>query len=224
MTTTQQLTGAEEVAWDLSDLYAGPDDPAIQAEMDEAKRATQAFRERYYGKVGELDAAGLLEAVVERERIESLVDRAQTFSQLHFALAKQQDADREVRRAAAEAITAALEPGLRTRTFVFNSILLDKSIDDRLRNYPTWISSRNLGNEVSDEAVQALVDAVVSRYDVPQRYYRLKARLLGLDRLAFYDRVAPFSDETRFTSWQEARRMVVDAYTSFAPQAGEIVD
>ena len=55
-----------------------------------------------------------------------------------------------------------LAPGLRTRSFVFNAILLDKSIDDRLRDYPTWISSRNLANEVSDEAVQALVDAVVS--------------------------------------------------------------
>ena len=74
-------------------------------------------------------------------------------------------------------------PGLRTRTFVFNTIPVDKSIDDRLRGYETWISARNLPNDTTDEAVQALVDAVVGRYDVVQRYYTLKARLLGLDRL-----------------------------------------
>ena len=61
---------------------------------------------------------------------------------------------------------------MRTRAYVYNTILLDKSIEDRLRGYPSWISSRNLSNEASDEAVQALIDAVVSRYDVPRRYYR----------------------------------------------------
>ena len=83
---------------------------------------------------------------------------------------------------AAEAVTAALEPGLRTRAFVFNTLLVDKSIDDRLRHYASWIASRNLANEASDESVQALVDAVQARYDIPQRWYALKAQLLGLDR------------------------------------------
>ena len=336
MTSTTQLTGAEEVAWDLSDLYDGPEDPELERELSEAKEATVAFRERYRGEVAELDAAALAEAVAEREAIDERVDRVMTFAQLRFstdmadpargalvqriqeeyaamstellffglewaaledeqaeavladaavdryrhylqalrryrphllsepeerimteksvsgssawsrlysellsglrveldgeeqslevALARLQDADRDVRRAAADAITAGLQPGLRTRTFVFNSILLDKAIDDRLRGYPSWISSRNLANEVSDEAVQALVDATVSRYDVPQRYYRLKARLLGLDRLKHYDRVAPFSEETAHTSWDEARQMVVDAYSGFSQRAGDIVD
>ncbi len=94
---------------------------------------------------------------------------------LETAMARLYDADRDTRRTAAEAITEALGPGLRTRTFVFNTILLDKSIDDRLRGYPTWISARNLANETTDEAVEALVEATTSRYDVPQRYYRLKA-------------------------------------------------
>ena len=94
-----------------------------------------------------------------------------------------------VARQSAEAVTAALEPGLRTRAFVFNTLLADKSVDDRLRSYGDWISSRNLDNEASDESVQALVDAVVARYDIPQRWYALKARLLGLDRLADYDRI-----------------------------------
>ena len=61
---------------------------------------------------------------------------------------------------AAERVTAALEPGLRTRAYIFNTLLADKAVDDRLRDYPTWLASRNLANEASDESVEALVDAV----------------------------------------------------------------
>ena len=98
--------------------------------------------------------------------------------------------DREVRRTTAEAVTAALEPGLRTRAYVFNTLLLDKAVDDRLRSFPSWLASRNLANEASDESVQALLEAVRSNYDLPRRWYRLKAELLGVDRLADYDRMA----------------------------------
>ena len=81
---------------------------------------------------------------------------------------------------AAEAITAGLAPGLRTRAFIFNTLLADKSTDDRLRSYPTWITSRNLANQASDESVEALVDAVKRRYDIPQRWYTMKRKILGL--------------------------------------------
>ena len=63
-------------------------------------------------------------------------------------------------RTTQQAVTAALEPGLRTRGFIFNTLLHDKAVDDRLRSYPTWLASRNLANEASDESVQALVEAV----------------------------------------------------------------
>jgi oligoendopeptidase F len=56
MTTTEQLTGAEEVAWDLTDLYASPDDPKLEEEVAGAEQAAAAFRERYHGRVGSLDA------------------------------------------------------------------------------------------------------------------------------------------------------------------------
>jgi oligoendopeptidase F len=332
---TTEITGAEEVAWDLSDLFEGIDDPRIDEEIARAEADAAAFRERYHGKVAELDATGLAAAVAEHERIESAVVRPLTFAHLVFAtnmaepargalvarlgekaasletqllffalewaatpdevaeqlladaaldewrhhlqslrkfrpyllsepeerivtekgvsgvsawsrlyeeqigalrvpldgdelsleiaMSRLYDADRDTRRTAAEAITEALGPGLRTRTFVFNTILLDKSIDDRLRGYPSWISSRNLANETTDEAVDALIEATTSRYDVAQRYYRLKARLLGLDALDHYDRFAPVSTDTAKTPWDEARRIVVDAYSEFSEEAGEIV-
>ena len=142
---------------------------------------------------------------------------------LDQALALSQSNDREVRRTAAEGITAALEPGLRTRAFVYNTLLLDKSIDDRLRGFDSWVSSRNLSNEASDESVQALVDAVVGRYDIPQRWYALKAKVLGLDKLADYDRSASVATTERAIGWSEATGIVRDAYASFSPELAGIV-
>jgi oligoendopeptidase F len=137
---------------------------------------------------------------------------------LEEALSRLTSPDRAHRRAAAEAVTAALEPGLRTRSFVFNTLLADKAVDDRLRKYPHWLASRNLDNEASDESVQALVTAVQARYDIPQRWYALKARVLGLDRIADYDRMASVADEESEFGWREARELVLDAYGSFSSE------
>jgi oligoendopeptidase F len=141
---------------------------------------------------------------------------------LEQGLSMLQHPDRDVRRTAAEAVTVGLEPGLRTRAFVFNTLLLDKSVDDRLRRYPSWISERNLANEASDESVQALVDAVVARYDLPQRWYSLKAKVLGLDRLADFDRMASVASDETSIGWDEARTIVLDAYRSFSPEMADI--
>ncbi len=99
--------------------------------------------------------------------------------------------------------------------------LADKATKDRLRDYPHWLASRNLSNEASDESVEALVDAVVGRYELARRWYRLKARLLGLDRLAHWDRMAPLSDSTQQIPYDEAREIVLDCYSSFSPELGE---
>ncbi len=145
------------------------------------------------------------------------IDGVDDVVSLEQGLSQLMSPEREVRRSAAEAVTAGLEPGLRTRAFVFNTLLVDKATDDRLRSYPSWIASRNLANEASDESVQALVDAVQSRYDIPQRWYALKAQLLGLDRIADYDRMASVASSDEEFGWDEARRLVLDAYASFSP-------
>ena len=86
--------------------------------------------------------------------------------QLMEALSILQGPDREARREAAAGVTAALEPDLRTRAFVFNTLLADKATKDRLRSYEHWLASRNLANEASDESVAALVEAVVEHYEL----------------------------------------------------------
>jgi oligoendopeptidase F len=142
---------------------------------------------------------------------------------LELALANLSNPDREARRKSAEAVTTALEPGLRTRAYIFNTLVYDKSVDDRLRHYPSWLASRNLANEASDESVDALIAAVRGRFDIPQRWYRLKARLLGVEQLADYDRAAPIATSEESYSFAEARAFVLDTYQSFSPEAGAVV-
>ena len=151
------------------------------------------------------------------------VDLADGEAPIEVAFSRLQSADREDRRRTAEAVTAALEPGLRTRAFIFNTLLHDKAIDDRLRRYPHWLASRNLSNEASDESVQALVTAVKARYEVARRWYRLKAQLLGVDRLADYDRMAAVTDDDPVVPWGEARDLVADCYETFSGELGAIV-
>ena len=136
------------------------------------------------------------------------------------ALARLYDPDRAVRERTSHAVSEALREGARTRAYIFNVLLQEKSIGDRLREYPSWISSRNLANEASDEAVQALVEAVTGRYDVVARYYGVKRRLLGLDELHEWDRYAPIEETSRTLDWDAAKGLVIDAYHRFSPTAG----
>jgi oligoendopeptidase F len=141
---------------------------------------------------------------------------------LDVALSQLVSPDRERRRTIAETVTAALEPGLRTRAFLFNTLLADKATDDRLRRYPNWLAARNLANEASDESVAALVEAVRARYELPQRWYRLKARLLGIERLADYDRMAAVTEDEVTFKFAQAREIVLDCYSSFSPELGAV--
>jgi len=141
---------------------------------------------------------------------------------LDVALSRLQLADRDTRKAAAEAVSQTLEPGLRTRGFIYNTLVYDKSVEDRLRSYPHWLASRNLANEASDESVMALIEAVRRRYDVPRRWYALKAKLIGIPKLADYDRMAPVFQEDLTFSFGEARELVLDTYEAFAPEAGRV--
>jgi oligoendopeptidase F len=140
---------------------------------------------------------------------------------LEAALSRLASPEPQARRSAAEAVTAALEPGLRTRAFIFNTLLAEKATDDRLRRYPSWISSMNLANEASDRSVEALVAAVRARYDIPQRWYRLKAQLLGVDRLADFDRMAAIGRAEEHIGFGEARDLVLSAYASFSAELAE---
>ena len=336
MAQATKTTGAENVRWNLTDLFKSPTDPAIEETLADALKRAQAFEARYKGKVASLppkefaammreleedeelatrpevyayllhsqnpedNAAGRLlarvrEAAAERGRhgvfftlelaqisneqaahlyadpdaapYRHMVEEARKFRPhqlsepeervltdfspvgnaawnrlfeelcarirvdldgevhpLEEALVRLREPDRNVRREASAAITTALGQDVRTRAYIYNVILGEKAIDDRLRHFPTWISSRNLANETSDEAVQALVEAVTGRYDVCVRYYRVKKRLLDVGDLHEWDRYAPVGEVARSLTWDDSKALVLDSYKRFSQRAGELVE
>jgi len=133
-------------------------------------------------------------------------------------LSKLHEPDREGRREAARAFTEGLRENRRTLTFVFNTLLADKASTDRLRGHDHWLESRNLSNEVDDETVESLVEAVTGRYGLVARFYDLKRRLLGLDELYDYDRYAPLDEADTTYDWSQARSTVLAAYEDFHPE------
>ncbi|MEI2701750.1 MAG: M3 family oligoendopeptidase [Baekduia sp.] len=149
--------------------------------------------------------------------IEVSLDTEEQPITLDMAAAQLTSPDRAHRKHVAEQITEALAPTLRIRAYIFNTLLAGKATGDRLRSYDSWISSRNLANETSDEAVAALVEAVRDQYELARRWYRLKAKLLGLDRLADYDRLATVAASEESYSYEDGKALVLDAFGKFSP-------
>jgi oligoendopeptidase F len=332
--STETQDPVDAVTWDLAPLVDDGGDAAVDRLLDEAERAANDFKARYAGKLAELDAEGLREAMTEMATLYELVGRAGSYAMLRFSAAVDDPAtgallqkvqergagietavlffdlewqalpderaeellsspglefaahhlrvsrrlgphrlsepeervmtelrvsargawarlfeeqlaavsvelhgeamplenaqaklfvpDRDERRRAAEAITEALRPGLRTRAYVFNTLLGEKATEDRLRDFPHWLAARNIENEVSDASVEALVDAVRARYEIARRWYRLKARLIGVDRLADYDRNASIAADDERIDWPQARDLVLGTYASFSPELGDL--
>jgi oligoendopeptidase F len=324
-------TGAERIHWSLQDLHENS--ASLETSLKDADRRSQQFADTYRGRIDELDAEELAEALVELEDIQDDLGRAYAYAYLAWStntndekhgaqlqkvkeaynrarqkllfievewanvdderarmllesdalepyrhyleleqenkehiltepeekilsekqvtgsgawtryfdetmgaaryeldgesmtqqeiLSKLYEPDRDVRKSAALAFTDGLTDHTRTLTFVFNTLLAENASNDRLRGYDHWLQSRNVSNEVDDETVNALIDAVTSRYDLVARFYELKKQLLGLDELYDYDRYAPVGEADTRYDWDQARGIVLDAYGDFHPVMGE---
>ena len=134
------------------------------------------------------------------------------------------DKDREVRREAAQALGTVLGENVRTFALITNTLAKDKEIEDQWRGFERPISARNLGNRVEDEVVDALIAAVEAAAPrLAHRYYALKARWMGVDRLDYWDRNAPLpEDDDRTVGWDEAISTVLAAYRAFSPELAGI--
>ncbi|MCS0497313.1 M3 family oligoendopeptidase [Ancylobacter sp. MQZ15Z-1] len=132
--------------------------------------------------------------------------------------------DEEKRRLAAEALAKVFNQNLRLFTLITNTLAKDKEISDRWRGFEDIADSRHLANRVEREVVDALVSSVHDAYPrLAHRYYKLKAKWFGKDRLDFWDRNAPLPKvETRPIGWEEARDTVLGAYSSFSPRMADI--
>ena len=130
------------------------------------------------------------------------------------------DSDRAKREAAARALAQVFDRNIKLFARVHNTLAKEKEIEDRWRKMPTPQTARHLSNHVEPEVVEALRNAVVAAYPkLSHRYYRLKAKWMGLDRLQVWDRNAPLPIEApRTVGWDEARALVIDAYHDFDPR------
>ena len=332
--TVKEKTGAEQVEWDLSDLYNSIDDPELQKDKEKVRELAEDFASTYKGNVADLDATQLKQALQDYEELIEIIGKIGSYAHLiwstntgnadygkllqesrelsseihqklvffdvewlkvdeeqarrliesdelshyrHYletsrrykdhvlsekeeqilsakkvtgrsawnryfdetmgaarfeidgeeltqqeALSKLHEPDRELRKRAHASLTNTFREKSRTLTFVFNTLLADKHTDDKLRGYDSWISSRNLANEIDDETVEILVDSVTGHYSLVQRFYELKRELLGYDELFDYDRYAPLLQNQKKVGWKEAQNMVLDSYSEFHPEMGRI--
>jgi oligoendopeptidase F len=140
------------------------------------------------------------------------------------ALNKLSDHDRSVRQQAGHAVAQAFGEQIRLFSLITNTLSKDKEILDTWRHYPRPGTERNLSNVVEDSVVDALVTAVVADFPrLSHRYYTMKAKWLGLDKLQHWDRNAPLpGDDDKPITWDEARNTVLGAYTRFDPDLGAI--
>lgn len=130
------------------------------------------------------------------------------------------DGNPQLRRAAGAEINRVAKENADWFTFIYNMIMKDKAIEDEKRGFKLPMSSRNLAENVSDRAVETLAAAVRASYGtIAHRFYKLKAKWLGVEKISYWDRNAPlpFADDSHY-GWQEAATLVLGAYKSFSPK------
>ncbi len=333
-TDSKEKTGAENIHWDLSDLYDSIEDKELKKDREKVLEMADAFSQKYKGKLGDLEAFEFYEALQQYEAIIEIIGKIGSYANLiwstdtskpeygklkqqaselssevnqklvffdvewlkmddkkaealieseelvhyrHYlessrrykehilsekeeqilsaksvtgrsawvrffdetigasrfeldgeemteqeVLSKLHEPDRELRKRAHASLTNKFKELSRTFTFVFNTLAADKQTNDRLRDYESWISSRNLSNEIDDKTVELLVNSVTGQYGLVQRFYKLKGRLLGYDRMYDYDRYAPLLESRQEVKWEQAKEMVLESYGDFHPEMGTI--
>ncbi|GAA6196442.1 M3 family oligoendopeptidase [Pseudophaeobacter arcticus] len=132
--------------------------------------------------------------------------------------------DRSKREAASRELARVFQANVKTFARVHNTQSKEKEIMDRWRGMPTPQTGRHLSNDVEPEVVEALREAVVAAYPkLSHRYYELKRKWLGLDRMQVWDRNAPLPmEDSRVVDWAQAEKTVMEAYEAFDPRMGEL--
>ncbi len=161
------------------------------------------------------DTTAAMEFKVRRGNKTETVNESQALSLLY-------EPDRAVRKNAAAAITKTLQAHSRHMTHMFNTLVYDHEIEDRLRKFEDPMAHRNLDNEIDGATVEALLSACEKNFGIVQRYYKLKGKLLGLGRLKDYDRYAPVIGDMPGVDWDRCRQTVLDSFGAFSGQLADI--
>ena len=147
---------------------------------------------------------------LERDGKTEELNLSQMLSHLH-------EPDRELRRRAMDTLYQGLAQHGQMLTFIFDTLIQDNLTVDHLRHYPTPIAQRHLANEIDGEAVKTMMEVAEANYQLAQDYFRLKAKLLQLPRLALYDQYAPVDQEVRPFPYDQAKQVILDAFAAFEP-------
>ena len=134
------------------------------------------------------------------------------------------DKDADLRHRAGAEINRVAKENADLFTFIYNMIIKDKAIEDEKRGFKEPVSSRNLSENVPDKTVETLAETVRAIYkNIAHRFYKLKAKWLGVEKISYWDRNAPlpFADDSEY-SWDETVKLVLDAYKSFSPKLYDI--
>lgn len=139
-------------------------------------------------------------------------------------LAYSYDSDRSLRQQAAESLAAELQNNAHVLTFIHNTLLHEKQISDRLRDFEHPESDRHISNELDKQVIDVMTEVCVKNFDIVHQYYDLKRRLLGLDSLAHYDRYAPLRQQKQEIEYDKAKELVISSFGRFSPKMKELVE
>lgn len=332
------MTMTPAVTWDLSDLYAGADDPKITRDFEALETRAQAFAEMYRGRIGNLLPSEFAQALTGYEAILHDIQFPGAFAELLFSadslvpahgalvqlaqersvaiqqhliffelelieipdtqfatllsdpttaayhhyleheraarphrlseaeerilleksttgrdafsrffdeiiadtqfsmlvngervemteseiLTKLYSPDRTLRQAASEGITDGLQQKSRLFTYITNTLVYDKVVNDRLTHFDSAEGARHLSDEVQSETVHTMLDSCVAHFDTVARYYHLKREILGLEMLYHYDRYAPILPDESQVPWETAQQTVLSTYHNFSGEMGSM--
>ncbi|HXI17075.1 MAG TPA: M3 family oligoendopeptidase [Chloroflexota bacterium] len=132
--------------------------------------------------------------------------------------------DRAVRQQAHESLYKVLAGQGQVLTYVYDTLIQDHQSMDRLRRYESPMENRHLGNEVDDAAIQTMLEVTESNYSLAHEYFRVKAKVLGMQSLELYDQYAPYQQGSTKVPWQEAERMVLESYGAMHPSFREAAE
>ncbi len=150
-----------------------------------------------------------------------LSGKQQTLSETKI-LALLYDPNRINRKAAAKSLTVGLKENAHVLTFIFNTLVQDHSINDRLRSFDDPMDSRNLSNEIDKQTLNSLMTSCEKNYDMVDTYYGLKKKLLGIKKFYDYDRYAPISLESELINYKKGKKIILDSFDSFSPKMAGI--
>ena len=145
------------------------------------------------------------------------IDGKQEPRNLSQMLSLLHDPDRALRQRAMETLYRGLSEHGQVLSFIYDTLIQDHLTMDRLRLYSDPMAQRHLSNEIDPGAIKIMMEVTEEHYGLAQDYFCLKAKLLGLPRIALYDQYAPLGKEARPFRYAQARELILEAFESFDP-------